>query len=127
MFPNEAIWGFAVDRLRRLGEYAQSKDLEVVIEHEPFTQALVKDVDGLVRFVREVDHPAVRANADISHLHLSRASFHDVKKPQGIIGHIHLSDCDAENTGICPQGERDPDQELPEGYRQHWLLRPGLD
>jgi D-psicose/D-tagatose/L-ribulose 3-epimerase len=104
VFPNEAIWGFAVDRLRRLGEYAQSKDLEVVIEHEPFTQALVKDVDELVRFVREVDHPAVRANADISHLHLSRASFHDVKKPQGIIGHIHLSDCDAENTGICPQG-----------------------
>jgi D-psicose/D-tagatose/L-ribulose 3-epimerase len=104
VFPNEAIWGFAVDRVRSLGEYAQSKGLEVVIELEPFTQALVKNVDELARFVREVDHPAVRANADISHLHLSRASFDDVKKLQGIIGHIHLSDCDGEKHGDLPAG-----------------------
>jgi sugar phosphate isomerase/epimerase len=104
VFPNEAIWGFAVDRVRRLGEYAQEKGLEVVIELEPFTQALVKDVDELARFVREVDHPAVRANADISHLHLSHASFDDVKKLQGMIGHIHLSDCDGEKHGDLPAG-----------------------
>ena len=104
VFPNEAIWGFAVDRVRRLGGYAQSKGLEVVIELEPFTQALAKDVDELARFVREVDHPAVRANADISHLHLSRASFDDVKKLQGMIGHIHLSDCDGERHGDLPAG-----------------------
>jgi sugar phosphate isomerase/epimerase len=104
VFPNEAIWGFAVDRVRRLGEYAKEKDLEVVIELEPFTQALVKDVDELARFVREVDHPAVKANADISHLHLARASFDDVKKLQGMIGHIHLSDCDGEKHGDLPAG-----------------------
>jgi len=104
VFPHEAIWGFAVDRVRRLGEYAQSKGLEVVIELEPFTQALVKDVDELARFVREVDHPAVRANADISHLHLSCASVDDVQKLQGMIGHIHLSDCDGEKHGDLPAG-----------------------
>jgi sugar phosphate isomerase/epimerase len=104
VFPNEAIWGFVVDRVRRLGEYAQEKGLEVVIELEPFTQALVKDVDELARFVREVGHPAVRANADISHLHLSHASFDDVKKLQGMIGHIHLSDCDGEKHGDLPAG-----------------------
>ena len=101
---NEAIWGMAVDRVRSLGEYAQSKGLEVVIELEPFTQALVKDVDELVRFIREIDHPAVKANADISHLHLSHASFDDVNKLQGLIGHIHLSDCDGEKHGDLPAG-----------------------
>jgi D-psicose/D-tagatose/L-ribulose 3-epimerase len=104
VFPNEAIWGSVVDRVRILGDYAQKKGLEVVIELEPFTQALVKDVDELARFVNEVNHPAVRANADISHLHLARASFEDVKKLEGIIGHIHLSDCDGERHGDLPAG-----------------------
>jgi D-psicose/D-tagatose/L-ribulose 3-epimerase len=104
VFPNEAIWSSVVDRVRNLGDYAQEKGLEVVIELEPFTQALVKDVDELARFVNEVNHPAVRANADISHLHLARASFEDVKKLEGIIGHIHLSDCDGERHGDLPAG-----------------------
>jgi D-psicose/D-tagatose/L-ribulose 3-epimerase len=104
VFPNEAIWDMAVERVRTLGEYAQSKGLEVVIELEPFSQALVKDVDELARFIREVDHPVVKANADISHLHLSHASFDDVGKLRGMIGHIHLSDCDGETHGDLPAG-----------------------
>ena len=104
VFPTDAIWGSVVERVRTLGEYAQGKGLEVVIELEPFTQALVKDVDELARFVNEVNHPAVRANADISHLHLARASFDDVKKLEGLIGHIHLSDCDGERHGDLPAG-----------------------
>ena len=104
VFPNEAIWDMAVERVRTLGEYARSKGLEVVIELEPFSQALVKDVDELARFIREVDHPAVKANADISHLHLSDASLEDVKKLEGMIGHIHLSDCDGEVHGDLPPG-----------------------
>lgn len=104
VFPNEAVWEMAVGRVRTLGEYAGSKGLEVVIELEPFSQALVKDVDELARFIREVGHPAVKANADISHLHLSHASFEDVAKLQGTIGHIHLSDCDGEAHGDLPAG-----------------------
>lgn len=104
VFPNEAIWDMAVERVRTLGEYAGSKGLEVVIELEPFSQALVKDIGELARFIREVDHPAVKANADISHLHLSDASFEDVKKLEGMIGHIHLSDCDGEVHGDLPPG-----------------------
>ncbi len=104
VFPQEAIWDYTVDRVRQLGEYAGENGLEVVIELEPFSQALVKDVDELARFIREVDHPAVKANADISHLHLSDASFEDVAKLRGMIGHIHLSDCDGEKHGDLPAG-----------------------
>jgi D-psicose/D-tagatose/L-ribulose 3-epimerase len=104
VIPNEAIWDLAKELVKEAGEYAQSKGLEIVLELEPFEQALLKDVDELVRFVREIDHPAVRANADISHLHLSNASFDDVKKLQGLIGHIHLSDCDGQKHGDLPAG-----------------------
>ena len=63
----------AVDAVQRVpASTRRRKGLEIVLELEPFTQALVNDVDELVRFVGDVDHPAVRANADISHLHLVR-------------------------------------------------------
>jgi D-psicose/D-tagatose/L-ribulose 3-epimerase len=104
VFPREAIWDIAKAAVKSAGEYAGSKGLEVVLELEPFNEALLKDVDELVRFVTEIDHPAVRANADISHLHLSNASFDDVKKMTGLIGHIHLSDCDGKVHGDLPAG-----------------------
>jgi D-psicose/D-tagatose/L-ribulose 3-epimerase len=104
VFPNEAIWEMAVAGVRQAGEYAATRGLEVVVELEPFSASLAKDVHELVRFVREVDNPAVRANADISHLHLSGASFDDVKELTGLIGHIHLSDCDGEVHGDLPAG-----------------------
>ncbi|MFN0153645.1 MAG: sugar phosphate isomerase/epimerase family protein [Gaiella sp.] len=104
VFPGEAIWDMARDAVKQTGEYAHAKGLEIVLELEPFETALLKDVDELVRFVKEIDHPAVRANADISHLHLSGASFDDVAKLTGLIGHIHLSDCDGKVHGDLPAG-----------------------
>lgn len=104
VFPRPAIWEMAKDLVTQAGEYAASKGLEIVLELEPFSEALLKDVDELVRFVKEIGHPTVRANADISHLHLSNASFEDVKKLAGLIGHIHLSDCDGKVHGDLPAG-----------------------
>ncbi len=104
VFPRPAIWDIAVGNVRQAGEYAASKGLEVVLELEPFNEALLKDVHELVRFVNEVNVPAVLANADISHLHLSHASFDDVALMKGMIGHIHLSDCDGKVHGDMPAG-----------------------
>ena len=104
VFPCEAIWDMAVQRCQELSDYAAPKGIEIVLELEPFSQALVKDVHELVRFVRAVDRPNFRANADISHLHLSDASFDDVKELTGLIGHIHLSDCNGKTHGDLPAG-----------------------
>ena len=104
VFPNAAIWEMAVAGVRQAGEHAATKGLEVVVELEPFEQSLTKDVHELVRFVKEVGHPAVRANADISHLHLSHCSFEDVALMTDLIGHIHLSDCDGVAHGDLPAG-----------------------
>ena len=104
VFPCAAIWDMAVARCQELADYAVTKNIEIVLELEPFSQALVKDVHELVRFVRDVDRPNFLANADISHLHLSDASFDDVKVLTGMIGHIHLSDCNGETHGDLPAG-----------------------
>ena len=104
VFPRAAIWNMARERCQELSEYAAGKNVEIVLELEPFTEALVGTVDELVRFVMDVDRPNFRANADISHLHLSDASIEDVAKMTGLIGHIHLSDCDGKVHGDLPAG-----------------------
>ena len=104
VFPRAAIWDMATAIVKEAGEYAHSKGLEVVLELEPFNEALLADVDELARFVLEIGHPAVRANADISPLPLSNASVGDVTKLKGLIGHIHLSDCDGKVHGDMPAG-----------------------
>jgi D-psicose/D-tagatose/L-ribulose 3-epimerase len=104
VFPCSAIWDMAVQHCQELSDYAATKNIEIVLELEPFSQALVKDVHELARFVRDVDRPNFLANADISHLHLSDASFEDVKELTGMIGHIHLSDCNGETHGDLPAG-----------------------
>jgi sugar phosphate isomerase/epimerase len=104
VFPRQAIWSMANERCRELAEYAAPKNVEIVLELEPFTEALVNNVGNLVRFVQEVDRPNFRANADISHMHLSDATIEDVAKMTGLIGHIHLSDCDGKVHGDLPAG-----------------------
>jgi D-psicose/D-tagatose/L-ribulose 3-epimerase len=104
VYSAEKIFGLVVDNVRLLSEYAASSGLELAIELEPFENSIVGNVHELARFIREVDHPAVKANADISHLHLSGASFDDVAVLAGMIGHVHVSDCDGKVHGDLPPG-----------------------
>ena len=46
----------------------------------------------------------MKGNADISHLHLSGASFDDVAVLEGMVGHVHVSDCDGSVHGDLPPG-----------------------
>jgi sugar phosphate isomerase/epimerase len=99
VIPNEAIWGPG-EGGGQTAVSAGSKGLEIVLELEPFETALLKDVDELVRFVREIDHPAVRRTPHRT-CTLER-SFEDVKKLTGLIGHIHLPTATARFTVTCP-------------------------
>lgn len=104
VFPNEAIWDIAVGNFKALSADAEKAGVDLVIELEPFSQSLVKNAHELARFIRDVDHPRVKANADISHLHLAGSSFADVAELDGMIGHVHVSDCDGKVHGDLPPG-----------------------
>ncbi|MCC6442018.1 MAG: sugar phosphate isomerase/epimerase [Armatimonadetes bacterium] len=104
VIPPAEQWGTGVKHLQTLGDYAASLGLEIAIELEPFHMALVNTLDNMDRFLRDVDRPNVRANADISHLHLAHTPFQDVQKLAGRIAHAHLSDCDGKVHGDLPPG-----------------------
>lgn len=97
-------WKWAVEHTRELAEYASGLGLEIAIELEPFHLSLVNNIDAMVRFLKEVDHPAAKANVDISHLALAGNAPGDIAHLTGNIAHVHLSDCNGKTHGDLPPG-----------------------
>jgi sugar phosphate isomerase/epimerase len=104
VIPAEHQWNWAIETCRILGDYADKKKIDIALELEPFRLSLLHNVDAMVRFVDECNHPRVRANIDISHLVLSDTSPADLRKLRGKAVHVHLSDCDGKVHGDLPPG-----------------------
>src|SRR5205807_10581278 len=97
-------WQTGVRTVRELGQYAADLGLEIALELEPFKLSLVNNVDSMVRFLDDVNHPAVKANIDISHLQLSGTTPEELRRLKGKAIHVHLSDCDGKVHGDLPPG-----------------------
>jgi sugar phosphate isomerase/epimerase len=97
-------WATAARNVRELGKYAGDLGLEIALELEPFRLSLLHDVESMLLFLEEVNHPAVRANIDISHLQLAKTAPEEVSRLRGRAAHVHLSDCDGKVHGDLPPG-----------------------
>jgi D-psicose/D-tagatose/L-ribulose 3-epimerase len=104
VIPPEEQWDTAARNVRALGDHAGELDLEIALELEPFELSLIRDVETMARSLREVDHPAVKANLDISHLVLSGVPPSEIIKLSGLVTHVHISDCDGKIHGDLPPG-----------------------
>ena len=97
-------WRMAVAHLRTLGDYAADLGLQIALELEPFKLSLLNNVSTMELFLNEVNHPAVGANIDISHLHLAHVPPVELRRLQGKAIHVHISDCDGKVHGDLPPG-----------------------
>jgi sugar phosphate isomerase/epimerase len=104
VIPPEEQWRTGVEHCRRLADYAATLDVEIVLELEPFPLSLLNSVDRMVAFLEEVDHPALRANIDVSHLHLAKVGPTELRRLKGLARHVHISDCDGTRHGDLPPG-----------------------
>ena len=104
VIPPEEQWETAVENCRKLGEYAAELGVQIALELEPFPLSLLNNVDKMVRFIDDVDHAAVKANIDISHLLLSGVGPEEVAKLKEKAIHVHISDCDGKVHGDLPPG-----------------------
>jgi D-psicose/D-tagatose/L-ribulose 3-epimerase len=104
VIPPAEQWQTGVRNVRQLGEYAAHLGLEIALELEPFQLSLINNIDTMVRFLDDVKHPAVKANIDISHLQLSNVAPAELRRLQGRVAHVHISDCDGRVHGDLPPG-----------------------
>jgi len=104
VIPPAAQWQWALETCRRIGDYADKKNIDVALELEPFRLSLLNSVEAMAKFVDECNHRRIRANIDISHLVLSDTGPAELKKLRGKAIHVHLSDCDGKVHGDLPPG-----------------------
>mgnify|MGYP001399087368 CR=1 FL=1 len=104
VIPPAEQWQIGVRNVRALGVYAADLGLRIALELEPFKLSLLNNVDTMRRFLEEVNHPAVQANIDISHLLLSGTPPEELRHLKGRATHVHLSDCDGKVHGDLPPG-----------------------
>jgi len=104
VIPPAEQWRLAVDHLKTLGDYAADLKLQIALELEPFHLSLLNNVDSMVRFIDAVNHPAVKANIDVSHLQLSNTKPDELRRLKGKAIHVHISDCDGKVHGDLPPG-----------------------
>jgi sugar phosphate isomerase/epimerase len=104
VIPPAEQWKWAVEEVRKLAEYAHTLGLELALEIEPFHLSIVNNVGLMHRFLSDVDHPAAKANIDVSHLALAHDGAHEILSLKGRIGHVHLSDCNGKVHGDLPPG-----------------------
>ena len=104
VIPPAEQWQTGVRNLRELGKHAANLGLQIAVELEPFKLSLVNNVDSMVRLLDDLNHPAVKANIDISHLELSHTRPEELRRLKGKAIHVHLSDCDGRVHGDLPPG-----------------------
>ena len=104
VIPPAEQWKTGVENCRRLGDYAEKLGVQIALELEPFHLSLVNDVDTMVRFLDDCNHPAVKANIDVSHLCLSKVDPKELRRLKGKAIHVHISDCDGKVHGDLPPG-----------------------
>ncbi len=104
VIPPAEQWATGVRHLKELGDYADHLGLKIALELEPFKLSLLNDVPSMVRFIDDVNNPAVQANIDISHLQLSGSKPEELRQLKGKAIHVHISDCDGKVHGDLPPG-----------------------
>src|SRR4051812_16139589 len=104
VIPPAEQWAAGLANVRTLGDHAAALGLEIALELEPFHLSLLNDVASMSRFLTELDHPAVKANIDISHLVLAHQPASLLEQLRGRVAHVHISDCDGKVHGDLPPG-----------------------
>jgi sugar phosphate isomerase/epimerase len=104
VIPPAEQWATGVKNCRVLAEHAEQVGVRIALELEPFALSLLNNVDTMVRFIDEVNHPALRANIDVSHLCLSKVRPEELRRLKGLAIHVHISDCDGQKHGDLPPG-----------------------
>ncbi len=104
VIPPAEQWRTGADNCRRLAERAEELGIEIVLEFEPFPSRSSTTSTGWSSFSTRWDNPAVRANIDVSHLHLARVAPAELQKLRGKAIHVHISDCDGKVHGDLPPG-----------------------
>ncbi|GMV79498.1 MAG: hypothetical protein AMXMBFR7_06820 [Planctomycetota bacterium] len=104
VIPPKLQWQWGVEACKALGDYAGKQGKLIALELEPFQLSILNTIDAMAKFLDDVNHPAIQANIDISHMVLSKTPARALEALKGRAAHVHISDCDGKVHGDLPPG-----------------------
>jgi D-psicose/D-tagatose/L-ribulose 3-epimerase len=100
----EIQWKWAKEGTIEIADYANALGMTMAFEFMAHKYSLLNSVSEMARFIDEVNHPAVRANADVSHMFLMGDMPESLAKLKNKIANVHFSDCNGKIHGDLPPG-----------------------
>ena len=82
----------------------ETNPIRVLDCKNPKCQEISARAPTMEQFLEDVNHPAVKANIDVSHLQLAGTRPEELRKLKGKAIHVHISDCDGKVHGDLPPG-----------------------
>lgn len=101
--PREETYQLAIDVMKDLAEYAQEKDVTIVIEPVTMLQTnfLNSTQEGL-ELVKKVNHPAFRLMIDIYHSNIEDKNiYQSLRESKDYLAHVHVADNNRRIPGTC--------------------------
>ena len=102
--PRSIIWQNSVKSMQEIAGYAERVGLKIAVELEPFKSSLVYDIDTMLEYLNAVNSEYCMANLDISHCHIMRITPQAIKRLEGRVVHVHISDNDGTEHNDWPPG-----------------------
>jgi D-psicose/D-tagatose/L-ribulose 3-epimerase len=99
--PTEEEWGWAVENLRELADYADSFGITLGLEYlNRFESYLVSSSDELIKLVEDIDHPACKIMFDTFHANIEEKNLGDaIRKLSKHLVHVQVSENDRSTVG----------------------------
>ena len=104
VIPPDEQWRPASNTSRRSATMARSWASRSRWSLEPFKLSLLNNVPNMVKFIDDVNNPAVKANIDVGHLQLAGTKPEELRALRGKAINIHISDGDGKVHGELPPG-----------------------
>ena len=100
--PTAEEWGWAVQGIREVAEYAGKLDITLVLEFlNRFEIYLLNNAADAARFAREVGHPACKMMYDTFHANIEEKDIGAaLKSCADVLAHVHISENDRSTPGL---------------------------
>ncbi len=93
----ERAWVNSATVIREFAEGLQKMGIYLALEYDPLIFSVLRDTTSLEKMIAEIEMENVFANIDLGHLTIVREPAISLKKLEGRVLHVHISENDGEN------------------------------
>lgn len=101
--PREETYKLAVQVMRELAEYAEEKNVIIVIEPVTMLQTnFLNSTQEALELIKQVNHPSFRAMIDIYHANIEDKNIYEsIRESKDYLAHVHIADNNRKVPGTC--------------------------